>query len=491
MSSAVHIEYIAGVKYPEWDEHTCYAPAREYPEFAGKDILGDLSGQNEVYDMVRNTFLGLGMDREHFGTKEWNPFRDLITAGQTVLVKPNMVCHKNGNADFGLDCLVTHPSLVRAVLDYVALALDGSGRMILADAPVQSCDFGILVKELHYDRLAEHFSRKGIVVELMDLRQLEEAYLKTTYEGARFRAKSKEIVVNMGEDSAFCAGKAEENAAGKLRITNYLPEYMEEYHKESVHKYAVADVVLQADVIINLPKPKTHRKAGMTASLKNMVGCVAKKECLPHHTQGSKKECGDEYLKKSVFKRWRTELEEKNDRRIARGRKKSKAIGLVQILLYKAAKLRRADQYTEGSWYGNDTLWRTICDICRVVMYADKNGIMQRERQRKMLIIADMIVAGEGDGPLCPRPKQVGMLVGGWEQITTDEVIASLMGFLPEKFPAVTKAGYGKTYRLPQSEPEISSNDAALCKKTLPEIRGKVSPFIPTDGWAEWLEDSV
>lgn len=63
--------------------------------------------------------------------------------------------------------------------------------------------------------------------------------------------------------------------------------------------------------------------------------------------------------------------------------------------------------------------------------------------------------------------------------------------FLPEKFPAVAKAGYGKTYRLPQSEPTVSSNDAALCGKTLQEIRGTVSPFIPTDGWKEWLEDSV
>lgn len=74
MKSTVHIEYIVGVKYPEWDEHTCYAPAKEYPEFFGKNILGDLSGQNEVYDMVRNTFWGLGWTGNISGRKSGTLF---------------------------------------------------------------------------------------------------------------------------------------------------------------------------------------------------------------------------------------------------------------------------------------------------------------------------------------------------------------------------------------------------------------------------------
>ena len=45
-----------------------------------------------------------------------------------------------------------------------------------------------------------------------------------------------------------------------------------------------------------MPKPKCHRKAGMTSALKNFVGANVRKEFLPHHTMGSIKEGGDEYF---------------------------------------------------------------------------------------------------------------------------------------------------------------------------------------------------
>lgn len=491
MATHVHVEHIDGVKYPQWDETSCYGPAEIYPEFSGVGQGMTITKDNKIFEMVRNTIASLGMDKAHFGTSDWNPFADLIAQGDTVLVKPNMVSHKNGNAEGGTDCLVTHPSVVRAVLDYVVLALKGSGKIILADAPVQSCDFSILVKELHYDKIVDYYAAQGIAVELMDLRQLDEAYIKSLDESARFTAKNEDVVVSLGADSAFCSRENMEETAGNLRITNYLPEHMAEYHNINDHMYSVAKAVMSADVIINLPKPKTHRKAGMTASLKNMVGCVAKKECLPHHTKGSKKEHGDEYLERSVFKGWKTALEERNDRRVANGKKKSKLIAFVQIFLYKGARLKHADEYTEGSWYGNDTLWRTICDICRVVRYADKEGVMKSEPQRKMLILADMIVAGEKDGPLCPSPKQVGMLVGGMEQIAVDKTIAALMGFSADKFPSVKNAGFGDRYKLPESEFSVSSNEEAFHGKTPKEIKEKVEPFVPTSGWMAWLENEV
>ncbi|MBD5478473.1 MAG: DUF362 domain-containing protein [Lachnospiraceae bacterium] len=491
MTTNIYIEHASGAAYPQWDAKACYGPDAIYPEFSSESGEIVLSQENKVYEMVRNTIAGLGMDSEHFGTCDWNPFQDFIAQGETVLIKPNMVCHYNGDKRYGTDCLVTHPAIVRAVLDYVVLALNGSGRIILADAPVQSCDFEVLVKELHYDGLVDYFQNNGISVELMDLRQLDEVYLQSLSHNACFTAKNEDVTVSIGEDSAFCSRKDMKKTADKLRITNYLPEHMREYHDEDKHMYSVAKAVLEADVIINLPKPKTHRKAGMTASLKNMVGCVAKKECLPHHTKGSKAEQGDEYLKKSVFKRWRTALEEKNDRLVAKGRKKSGLIGLVQIFLYKASKVSHADVYAEGSWYGNDTLWRTICDICRVVMYADKTGAMQPKQQRKMLILADMIVSGEGEGPLCPSPKPVGILLGGWEQIAVDKVIAALMGFDSEHFPSIKNANLGKEYRLPDSTAEISSNNPVFHKKSRQEIKKKVVPFLPTSGWKECLEESI
>ena len=50
-----------------------------------------------------------------------------------------------------------------------------------------------------------------------------------------------------------------------------------------------------ADVVINLPKLKTHKKTGVTISLKNMVGINGYRNCLPHHTIGTPDASGDEF----------------------------------------------------------------------------------------------------------------------------------------------------------------------------------------------------
>ena len=63
-----------------------------------------------------------------------------------------------------------------------------------------------------------------------------------------------------------------------MRITNYDPSIMQRHHNEEKHEYYISDYALQADVIINIPKPKCHRKAGMTAALKNFVGLNVRKE---------------------------------------------------------------------------------------------------------------------------------------------------------------------------------------------------------------------
>jgi uncharacterized protein (DUF362 family) len=58
---------------------------------------------------------------------------------------------------------------------------------------------------------------------------------------------------------------------------------MAKTHHPGVHQYLVAKEVIEADIIINLPKLKTHRKAGVTCALKNLIGINGNKEYLPHH----------------------------------------------------------------------------------------------------------------------------------------------------------------------------------------------------------------
>lgn len=57
-------------------------------------------------------------------------------------------------------------------------------------------------------------------------------------------------------------------------------------HHVGVHQYLLAKAVLEADVVINLPKLKTHKKAGVTCALKNLIGIHGNKEYSPHHRVG-------------------------------------------------------------------------------------------------------------------------------------------------------------------------------------------------------------
>lgn len=50
-----------------------------------------------------------------------------------------------------------------------------------------------------------------------------------------------------------------------------------------------------ADVFINLPKMKVHKKTGVTLSLKNLVGINADKNWLPHYSGGSPRNGGDQF----------------------------------------------------------------------------------------------------------------------------------------------------------------------------------------------------
>ena len=62
----------------------------------------------------------LGLDAANYGTPRWNPLGDCIPPGARIILKPNFVLHFN-QGGYGLECLLTHPSVVEAVLEYVNL----------------------------------------------------------------------------------------------------------------------------------------------------------------------------------------------------------------------------------------------------------------------------------------------------------------------------------------------------------------------------------
>ena len=51
-----------------------------------------------------------------------------------------------------------------------------------------------------------------------------------------------------------------------------------------------------------------------------------------------------------------------------------------------------------GNWYGNDTTWRMVIDLNRILMYAQSSGCLQAKPARRMFCIVDGIVGGDGNG---------------------------------------------------------------------------------------------
>ena len=417
-----------------------FRPNVNYPECP----FHDYSEQpNKVYDLVRESFRLLRLDEENFGSAKWNPLRNYVHPDDFVVLKPNLVLDIN-RKDNNLDCMITHPSVVAAVLDYVVIALQGKGKIVVGDAPVQECDFDNLVNKFGYSSLIDYYKKtlpSSISIDLKDFRGVksvnEHGIKKYTDTG------EKGVVVNLGEHSLFYG--MPESKLSDLRITNYDPNILKQHHNSKKQEYSINPDILKADVIINMPKPKTHRKAGLTISLKNMIGANSRKEFLPHHTNGSLKDGGDSYKDKSFFKKMMNKCLDKLNF-YSQGQNKA-AKAKIFYCLYRFFQicskiLDRKDKYFEGSWYGNSTINKTIIDVNRAILYADKNGVINSygQSQRRMFIVADMIVSGEKEGPLSPSPKDVGIIAVGDNQVAFDSVISKLAGIKPDYYNTLKEA---------------------------------------------------
>lgn len=465
-----------------------------YPEFSTE--LEKLE-VDSVYDSVRNCLHLLGLDASNFGRQEWNPLSDWgIRPGCSVLIKPNLVMHHNPVEGQGTECLFTQPSVVVPVIDYVALALQGRGKIVIGDAPMQECDFEQLISESGYVAMIRHYKEKfekefngELQIELADFRQLRSKPVGLLRKAVIDQSKQG-VVVDLGQKSSFCS--ADSKSLQRFRITNYDPRILITHHTETKHEYMISRYALEADFIINMPKPKTHRKAGVTISLKNLVGINARKEYLPHHTLGAIGDGGDEYEKSSKLHALRSAI---IDKRNAHMFEKKYYIArtenlLIRILTKTIRILQGKNFYEEGSWYGNHTISRTINDLNEILLYANKKGIICDHKRRKILTIADMIISGEKEGPVLPSKKPVGIIAAGFNSVLFDETVSTLMGFDFRKIPTIVLALKNK--RLLDGTditPEIISNNQSWNGKSLFQIDKKETlHYCPTAGWAGHIE---
>ncbi|MBP1589811.1 MAG: DUF362 domain-containing protein [Kiritimatiellae bacterium] len=411
--------------------------AREWTEEDGHS--GSLP-KNHVFSAVRDLLCDLQLDVVHYGTPAWNPLGDLVPPGATILVKPNWVLHHNENPAGGMDCMITHPAVLRAVLEYAFLARPAL--VILGDAPLQGCDFGVLQRHAGLDRVVASFRARGLPLAVADFRRTildpsETPGPRTVRE--HLRAEADYVLVDLGAESLL---EPVSDHWRRFRVTMYDPRLMAAHHRPGVHQYLLAREALSADLVLNCPKLKTHKKAGLTCCLKNLIGINGNKEYLPHHRKGATAagRGGDSHPRQSLL----VDCLESALDLINRHRDWAGFYAFGERWIYRAENhlVRRhdPDAQMEGNWAGNDTIWRTCLDLNRALLYADAEGHFHDAPIRQELSIVDAVVAGQGDGPLAPTPLPTGALFAARNPALGDLMAALLLGFEPDRIPMVAHA---------------------------------------------------
>ena len=469
-------------------ERPPYSPASQYPEYPFCD---DGAEVNPAYDGVRQALHLLGLDGGRFGTPKWNPLGDVIRPGETVMVKPNFVRDFRETHSGHGDCLITHGAVIRAAVDYVYIALRGEGRIIIADAPQNDADFGKIRQIAGLDEIQEfYWLHAGFEVEVYDLRSEAARKIDGVIVGhERLPGDPAGYVsVDLGERSAFAKV---EDLCHLLYGAEYDKAEVRRHHRDGRHEYLVSRTVLEADCVINLPKLKTHKKTGLTACLKNLVGINGNKNWLPHHREGMPREGGDEFPDNGWGRRAERNV-------VATFKRLFPSLGPLRPVLAKPVKLvgkrmfgdTNAGTIRSGNWFGNDTTWRMVLDLAQVLMYADAEGVLHDQPVRTILNVVDGIIAGEGDGPLNATPRHAGVIIAGTDLVAVDLACARLMGFDPDKIPLLRRASRRSETRLARFP-----LDEVLVKCREDLLRGPIdrtpalsNPFRAPTGWEGHLE---
>jgi len=363
----------------------------------------------------------------------------IISPGNTVVLKPNWVLEEHQYRHGEWEQVITHPAVVTAVLRMVVDHLGNKGRIIIADGPEISADFD---KILSYQPMAEWKAiteQHNIVLQIIDLR--EELYIldkNVTVKMLKLPGDPKgEIVANLADEKSeffghVKSGKGYFGSGSDIREANRA-------HDGHTNLYRVSRSVVEADVFINLPKLKTHKKGGITCSLKNMVGINTYRNYLPHNSIGTPSEGGDQFPASQAKSRIESTLMPFIHQHILKkpllAKFFSPVIGLGKMIFGDNRETIRG-----GSWYGNDTLWRMVLDINKVLFYVNPDGTLKdgsSSKMRKYISIVDSIVAGEGNGPKAPDAINAGYIIAGLNPVSVDAVCARIMNFDYKKIPSI------------------------------------------------------
>lgn len=390
--------------------------------------------------------------------------------GKKILLKPNWVRHSLKESDDL--CLRTNDTFVLAVILLVLKLKPES--ILLGDAPIQGCDW---IKMLTNDFINEinYLSKLyNIPVILKDFRRV--AFNSVSNE-LRINQKplTDYLIFNLGEKSTL--EPVTHKTQNKFRVADYNSNRMAEAHAPGIHKYCLLKELFDYDIIISLPKVKTHQKTGLTAALKNLVGFNGDKDYLPHHRIGGTKIGGDCYPGKNILRFGAELILDIANQKL--GKKGYIYLRKIASALWKIS-LPGIYHNPYAGWYGNDTTWRMVMDLNKIIIYGRRDGIIASEPQRIVFSICDGIIGGQGNGPLFPEPLPLGVISFSNNSSLNDLCMASLMRIRSEKIALLVDA----VNYVNLSKSEIYLERTRL---SLNDLRKYSIHTDPPDGWVNQM----
>jgi len=417
---------------------------------------------------VRQALLALGTS-----------WRELVAPGDRVLLKPNFIRESHTNRPDEWKQIITDGTVIGAVATQVAEAMDGRGTITIADAPQTDSDFGRICERAQIPHLQEKFRCEfsDIRLEVLDLRrEVWETRSGVVIERRQLPEDPRGYTkIDLGSNSCF------HGVPGRFYGADYDTASTAAHHSNGVHEYLLSRSAMDADLFINLPKLKTHKKVGVTLSLKNLVGINGDKNFLPHFRIGTPGQGGDEFSDDRAMNKLQS-------RAISSFKSFIRRAGPATRLWAPAVKRAGARFFGDsdksvrsGNWHGNDTTWRMVLDLNKALFHFDGEG-KPRSKPLRYLSIIDGIIAGEGNGPMEADAKDCGVLIAGRNPVATDFATTMLMGFDWQKVPTVREAF--RIQNLPLAD--FSPDEIEI----LPGL-GEPFRFRPHFGWVGEIEAPI
>jgi uncharacterized protein (DUF362 family) len=436
---------------------------------------------SSVEKTIRGALAAAGLDADR-------PLDGLVRPGDCVVLKPNLIREGHATRPDEWEQVITHGSVIRVMAELATEALRGQGRIVIADGPQTDSDFDRICARTCLRETRDYIEHLGVRCDVIDLRRDrwfqkgDVIYRRVSLSGD----PAGYTTVDLGDASEFSSY----TLSGRFYGADYDMEETARYHDGTHNTYVLCRTVLDADVLINLPKLKTHKKTGVTISMKNMVGINGYRNCLPHFTLGTGDEGGDEL----PFRNLRSKVQ---SRAIVRFKQalvvSGRRGGSVARLIKRMGKTVFGDTnevVRSGNWHGNDTVWRMVVDLNKALFYFNGRG-ERRDKPLRYLTVVDGIIAGDGNGPMAPDAVPAGLIIAGFNPVAVDSACALLMGFDDRKIPLLFGGWRSAKYALanfPREAVRCASN-VSEWSGTLQKLRK--APHLamkPHFGWCGQIE---